>query len=187
MADMRRADKRSASPAERVGRNALRSLRPTPSREGSGSSSAHSLSAVPAGTGCPRRNASAAIAGRPASCTRVSRSAPLPQATVSRSSSTVAGRARPVRRCHRQHLQHRAAQRGERAGPGIERPHLPLDRRGVARPVDPPGIARQLRRIGRTRPPVAAPAPGFGQRAQDQPRAQLRQHVVQRRRGGGRR
>ena len=68
------------------------------------------------------------IAAAPGRCTRVSRSAPSPQATVSRVVQHRAGRARALGRLSRQHLQIAAAQRGERAGPRIERAHLALER-----------------------------------------------------------
>src|SRR5690606_25234098 len=48
----------------------------------------HQPSLVPAGSGIPRRNSSTASGLPPAFCSRISRTAPLPQATDRPSSST---------------------------------------------------------------------------------------------------
>ena len=59
----------------------------------------------------------------------VSLIAPVPQATVRASSSTMPGAPDCVGRARGQDLQRRAAEHGERAGPGVEGAHLAIDRR----------------------------------------------------------
>ena len=89
-----------------------------------------------------------------------SRSAPLPQATVRRVVEHRAGRAAPSAGCAASTFSGSPRQCGERAGPRIERPHLPVDASRIARPVDPPVLARQLGGVGRARFRLRARAAG---------------------------